>query len=59
MTFCSRVNIARTASSPTDTFVKMGSEWEAGRESRRVSGEVAAYSDARTRPSRGEMACWN
>jgi len=32
---------------------------EAGRESRRVSGEVAAYSDARTRPSRGEMSYSN
>jgi hypothetical protein len=32
---------------------------EAGRESRRVSGEVAAYSDARTRPSRGEIAYSN
>jgi len=47
-------DIARTASSPRH-FRQDGQRMEAGRESRRVSGEVAAYSDARTRPSRGEM----
>jgi len=50
----SRANIARTPSSPRT----LSSSWAANgssRESRRVSGEVAAYSDARTRPSRSEM----
>ena len=37
-------------------FRQDGRRMEAGRESRRVRGEVAAYSDARTRPIRGEMA---
>jgi len=40
-------------------FRQDGQRMEGGREPRRVSGEVAAYSDARTRPSRGEMAYSN
>jgi len=43
----------------TDTFRQAGRRMEAGRESRRVSGEVAAYSDARTRPSRKRNAYSN
>jgi len=36
----------------TDTFVKMGGEWKQVASHGRVSGEVAAYSDARRRPLR-------
>ena len=59
MTFSSRANIVRTPSIATDTFVKMGGEWKQVASHGASGGEVAAYSVARTRPSRGEMAYSN